>query len=332
MNETITLKTLAQKRRYAGVMLTYQCTIACRHCLFACRPQNPNVVMSVEDTVNWLRDFSQLDRVVHLSGGEPFMFYPTLIEASRRAGELGVPAHMIETNASWAVSDEIVEKRFLELKETGILGMYFSCDPYHQEFVPIKRLRRAVTIALEIFGEDNITAGMNALNDCSDMITITQDEERLRAHVRAGGARMVGRAFFALAQYLDERPIAALANDGMWGGNSRTENCASAFDPENMWEIHADAYGNIQTNCGVILGNKSKMPTTEILSSEYLQRHPIVSILATEGPTGLIPLAQPKGYQPREKYVQKCAMCFELRNFLRPHYPEYLGPAEIYVD
>ena len=33
------------ERKVAAILLTYRCTISCRHCLFACRRARPDVVM-----------------------------------------------------------------------------------------------------------------------------------------------------------------------------------------------------------------------------------------------------------------------------------------------
>ena len=54
----------------AGLILTYRCSIACRHCLFCCGPDLPDVAMTVDDAVRTILDFHELDRVVHVAGGE----------------------------------------------------------------------------------------------------------------------------------------------------------------------------------------------------------------------------------------------------------------------
>jgi len=336
MSDPTTLKKLLEKPYLAGVMLSYRCTIACRHCLFACKPGNPNAVMSVSDAVTCTVEFSKLNRIVHLSGGEPFMFYDVLLSAARESSKRGFPPHMVQTNCSWCSSDEMVERRFGELRDIGMLGMYFSADPYHQEFVPAERVRRAIRIATDIFGADNIVgSGSAVLKNPDELEGIARDEGRLGERVRSVPPRMVGRAFFALSQYLDERPIPQLVRDRIWGAQWGTENCAIDFDPDTMMEVHGDPYGNLQTNCGVILGNIRDADISEVMTKDYILRHPIAGILATEGPEGpfsLLKLAEEKGYRRREGYAQKCAMCFEVRSFLRPHYPQFFGPAEIYED
>ena len=71
MNEPRTLKKLLEKPYLAGVMLSYKCTIACKHCLFACRPGNPDAVMSVANAALYIEEFSKLGRIVQLGQAPP---------------------------------------------------------------------------------------------------------------------------------------------------------------------------------------------------------------------------------------------------------------------
>ncbi len=335
MNEPRTLKKLLEKPYLAGVMLSYRCTIACKHCLFACKPGNPDAVMSVEDAALYIEEFSKMNRVVHLSGGEPFMFYDVLFESAKLSSKRGYPPHMIQTNCSWGTTDEVGAERFRALRDIGMLGMYFSADPYHQAFVPAENVLRAIRIATDVFGPDNIVGSGHAVfKNPDELESLTKDPERLEAHVRSAPPRLVGRAFFALAEYVDKRPVPDLAKDRIWGPHWGPESCAVDFDPATMMEVHGDPYGNLQTNCGVILGNIRDNAVSEVMTKDYIMNHPIGGILAdgAEGPFKLLEMAEEKGYQRRETYPQKCALCFEARRFLRPHYPQYFGPAEIYED
>jgi hypothetical protein len=59
--------------------------------------------------------------------------------------------------------------------------------------------------------------------------------------------------------------------------------------------------------------------------------NPLVGLLAAEGPFGLADLARREhGFQVPLRAASKCALCYEVRKFLRPHYPHILGPAEVY--
>jgi len=317
------LTELMRKRRYAGIILTYKCSAACRHCCFACSPKKPHAFMSKDDAVEYLREFWKLDRVIHIAGGEPFIFYERLLEIVQEANRLGVPPHFVETNASWCVSDELTEKRFRELKNAGLLGMYISADIYHQEFVSPDRVRRGIRIAREIFGAENVAAA-SADSDFEALADISKDEEKFRERVSAGPPVLVGSAARTLAHYLDERPIQELDLQRPWG----TYNPSWGFN----WEIHVDQYGNVQTNCGVVLFNAKKVPlASSFLNEKFREDNPIAKVLCEEGVGGLLKLAEERGYQRKNGYCQKCYLCFELRSFLRPYFPEFLAPDEIYT-
>ena len=74
--DTEGLRAAVNPKRFnvAGIILTYQCTAACRHCLFACGPGRPAVVMAAEDCLEYLRAYQRFPRVVHIAGGECFLF------------------------------------------------------------------------------------------------------------------------------------------------------------------------------------------------------------------------------------------------------------------
>jgi len=305
----------------AGIIFTYQCTIACRHCLFACRPERPHLVMPQADCLEYLRAFDHFPRVVHIAGGECFIFYDQMLALCREAHRQGIAPHFVESNSSWCTSDEIVERRFAELRDAGIQGMLLSCDPYHQEFVPAERVQRSYRIAVEMFGERNVMANADAIARADQLEGITRDEQQLRDHVRqAPPGWMAGNASKYLAKYLDKKPVEAFAD----------VRCPDQFDLETTWEFHFDPYGNLQTNCGVALGNARRTPPLELLDQRRIAANPVVKVLAESGPVGLMELAMGKGFVPRDGYVQKCELCYHVRTFLRPHFPDILCPDEIY--
>jgi len=307
--------------RVAGIIWTYQCTIACRHCLFACRPERPHVVMAKEDCLEYLRAFHRMPRVIHMAGGECMVFYDEMLELCREAQREGVPPHFVETNSSWCTSDALVRERFTELREAGIFGVLLSCDPYHQEFVPAERVRRSFRIAVEVFGEENVLGSSPDEARGAELERLTQDEAALRAHVRQHPPGwMTGNAYTHLAKYLDRRPLEAFEH----------ERCADRFDIETTWEFHFDPYGNLQTNCGIVLGNARRTPPLELLTQESISANPIVRVAVEAGPVGLMRMAMERGLTPREGYATKCELCYHARLHLRPHFADVLCPDEVY--
>jgi hypothetical protein len=314
----------------ASLLFTYRCTIACKHCLFNCSPKQPDVCVTLKDGVEFLRQLRATDRVIHIAGGEPMMYYKQMLAICRMAKKDGAAPHFFETNASWCVNDDVTRRRYEELKDAGIIGVYISADPYHQAFVSPQRRLRAFKWAVEIFGRENVAAGDLSLEQLSELRQIGRDESRLEEYSRNHPPRLLGRAGEMLAHFCPNRTIEELAGDGLWRDGSKDGSCQSEFDPQQMWEIHIDPYANIQTCCGIIVGNLKEKPLLEWMELGFHTDNELVRMVYERGPYAYLELAKERGFQPKRGYPQKCNLCWEVRKFLRPYFPNTFGPAEVY--
>lgn len=257
------------------------------------------------------------------------MFYPQLLEICREAYQEGIPPHFIETNASFAVDDQATRDWLLELKDAGVQGLLISADPYHQQFCPPDRYLRCYCTAVEVFGNRNVAAANLSIDQLGELRDIGRDPVRLMEFTCAHPPMLVGRAGDALSACFEDKPVDELL-DTMWHGGAGHIDCRQEFDPETMWEIHIDPYGNIQTCCGIIVGNAKETPLPDLMLTGFLGRSPIVDAVYHGGPKALLDLAIRHGYAPRSGYPQKCGLCWETRLFLRQFHPEALGPDEVY--
>lgn len=318
-------------KHVASLLLSYRCTIACHHCLFNCSPKRPDVCVSVEDGVEFLRQLRQTDRVIHIAGGEAMMYYDDMLAICRAAQAISAAPHFFETNASWCVDEGVTRSRYQKLKDVGLLGVLISADPYHQAFVSPERRWRAFQWAVETFGRENVAAGDFSLEQLYEFRRIGRDEGRLADYSRAHPPRFVGRAGEVLACFSPDRPPEDLVNDALWHGGPAGASCRSELDPDEMWEIHIDPYGHIQTCCGIIVGNAHKKPLLEWMIRGFHTENELVNMAYQHGPYAYLDLAKRYGYQPRDGYAQKCHLCWEVRKFLRPYFLETFGPAEVYA-
>ena len=317
-------------KHVASLLFTYRCTIACKHCLFNCSPWQPDVCVGLLDGVEFLRQLRATDRVIHIAGGEAMMYYRQMLAICRAANEEGRAPHFFETNASWCKDDDVTRTRFEELKKAGVLGVLISADPYHQVFVPPESRHRAYKWAVEIFGSENVAASDLSLEQLSELRDIGHDYEQLGEYCRNHAPRLIGRAGEALAGFFDEKPLESLAADPLWHGAHADRSCRSEFESDEMWEIHIDPYGNIQTCCGIIVGDAHQKPLIEWMERGFHAYDELVRMAYERGPYAYLKLAIQHGYQPRDAYPQKCGLCWEVRKFLRPHFPGTFGPQEIY--
>ncbi len=202
--------------------------------------------------------------------------------------------------------DDLTRKRYDELRDAGAKVVLISCAPYHPASVPPRSLQRAQRIALEVFGHGNVIAGASSLAELERMVEIGRSKTLLREYTKEHPPRLVGRTGRELARFLPDRPIKDLRSNELWhDGTSCDESCRSEFDPQEMWEIHIDPYGNIQTCCGIVIGNAHQTPLPDLMKTEFTCND-LVRIVDEEGPFGLLRLAVKLGYDPKDGYPQKC--------------------------
>ncbi len=101
--------------RHGGIMANYQCTAACRHCLYACSPERTGGYITedmAKEVCGLLREGGC--RSVHIGGGEPFLDFDGLLALVEAATGAGISVEYIETNAYWATDQPLVERRLRE--------------------------------------------------------------------------------------------------------------------------------------------------------------------------------------------------------------------------
>lgn len=326
------MKAAGQRYGVAGLIFTYRCSIACRHCLFACSAEKPDVAMMGGQCADALAMLHETNRVVHAAGGEAMIYWEQLAEGLALAHEEGNAPHFIETNCSFAVNEQIVRERLEFLASHGVLGLLASADPFHQEWVPPERFILVRRLAREIFGEERFWGPRESDEQIMDLPSVLQDEERLREYVNRREIVMVGRAFRELPQYREHfSPRDDRVPRMGHRGPRKDTSCLDEFRAETIWEFHIDPYGNIQTNCGMILGNVAETTPAEVLARGPENANEFTRIVCESGPLGLAELATREyGFVWPESISQDCELCFLARRHLRQFHPDVFGPAEVY--
>jgi len=249
--------------------------------------------MSLEDVRHFLDEAKGTITSIAVEGGEPFLYPETLVEVVRECAARGYGVGAL-SNGFWATSDEAARALLRPLVEAGLTSLSISTDEYHTAYVPAERAERALRIAEEL--------GLKA----GKMVTPFE-----RVMFR-------GRAAKRLAHLKTER--------ASWEsfGRCTREPLASPR------RVHLDLYGFLHLCQGIVVGNMKERPLAEIIASFEPESHPIVGRLLEGGPTALARLAQAHGFQPEATYADECHLCYAAREFLRPLFPEALGPDEMY--
>lgn len=314
--------------RSAGLLLTYKCNCACEFCYYNCSPEKAGL-MPVDTAVNAWRSLESLageNAKVHLTGGEPFLYWERLIEILERARKEGLGGcDMVETNAFWAVNDEIAAQRVKILDDLNVRRLKISTDPFHQEYVDVELVRRLTGVARRILGQARVLVRWEKYLDAPSQ-THAQDHdlrnERFIQAMRDYHCRFTGRAAEKLAGLNNGEPTEAIL----------AAKCRSDF--LGAKGVHIDPYGNVfsGTCSGIILGNINDLPLEDIWKRFAPDRDAFIETLFNRGPAGLLEKAVELGYRKMPGYATKCHLCTSVRSFLLEKGLEdrTVGPKECY--
>ena len=316
-----------------GIMLSYHCSCACRHCLYRCSPKRANEWITLEMAA---RIFEALGREprppsLHLAGGEPTLRMDLLVGIVQLAAKYRVRLSYVETNASGCTDDASTLRDMRRLRDAGLPAILVSADMFHNEFVPFARTRRCVEAARKVFGAGNTIVYLPHLYDMLERLpeerTHTLDEfcrfagieDRPQALLDFYGVIPGGRAVKALRRCYLPRPAEAFKGESCRGELLSTHH------------FHIDPSGHLFTGlcAGIVVG------TVDNFHPAITARcFPVFCRACEEGPYGLMRLAvEEHGFRPREDgYVSKCDLCLDVRGSLEAtgHYPE-LRPATFYA-
>lgn len=317
--------------RSAGLLLTYKCNAACEFCYYHCSPQKGGL-MPVEICLAAWRSLKTLAgdaAKIHLTGGEPFLYWEHLIEILEAGKGQGLgPIDLVETNGFWAVNDPLVTERLETLLALGVRRLKISVDPFHQEYVDVESVQRLARLALRAFGPDRVLVRWEKyLTDFGLRIVDYGLIERDRVYIEAYRDypfRFAGRAAGHVADLLASKPAEAFAGVNCMGGFLGAKG------------LHIDPFGNVfsGTCSGIIVGNIQQTPLDQMWKTFQPREKEFIGILCEKGPLGLLEEAKSHGYEELPAYAGKCHLCTHIRQFLlgKGVYPSVIGPADCYAS
>jgi len=289
--------------------LSYKCDSECDHCFVYSGPQAKGT-FTLDQIKRAFNELAKIETIewIYFEGGEPFLFYPLMLEGIRVAHEMGFKSGIV-TNAYWATSEGDAELWLKPFRDLGVSDISISDDEFHYEDKETSPAKHALDAAKRL--------DMPFSSICLDKSTVEEgvDKEHVKGRpVITGGAVFRGRAVEKLTEGLPRRP---------W---EEFTECPYE-DLRNPERVHLDAYGNVHLCQGLSMGNMWDVPLSKIAKQYDADSHPICRPLINGGPALLA-----KEYDvPHEaEYVDACHMCYLVRRALIDRFPQYLAPRPVY--
>jgi hypothetical protein len=232
-------------------LLTYTCTYQCDHCFLHCGP-DASGTFTLEQLRAVFQEIQKIGTIgmVYFEGGEPFLYYPLMLEGLRMARSLGLESGIV-TNAYWASAQEDAALWLEPIRALAVSDLSISDDEFHQGNQPDNpaKLAQAAAVSLGI--------------PCNTICTAIGE-----------GVRFRGRAAEKLTSGLPTRPGCEFT-------------ACPHEDLEDPERVHLDSSGNVHLCQGLSMGNFWKTPLSTLVRSYDARTHPICGPLVAGGPAQL---------------------------------------------
>lgn len=281
--------------------VTLRCNLRCKHCIMSADAQG----LDMDPVVlrGWLEEAAQIKRIkaVCFTGGEPFLVYNTLKEASSLAHDLGFKVSMV-TNGYWATSMPRAMELLKGLSHLDLMTISF--DRYHLEFLSLETLKTAIRAGQEAGIHTDIRVSFlddeeKDMDEAARLLEGALDREKITAQpiMRAGRA----------ASELDREKFHSFELD---------IPCVNASRPL----VHPD--GAMHVCCGpaytlpydnpLWLGNARQTSLTQV--AEEAQYNLALQIIRSQGPYHLWKMVRGDDLEDLKRYdtTNLCSFCMSI--------------------
>ena len=286
------------------LLLTYKCVFECDHCFVWSGP-NRRETMSLEMIRLLLEQARETEEIksIYFEGGEPFLYYPILLEGVKLAASQGFKTGIV-SNAYWASNPEDAATWLRPL--AGLLSDLTVSDDVHHSgekkyLNPTFAAQAAASLKIP-FGRLSVASVSKPGGDSAAEDGSTLMYRGRAAKILAPAAQAYPAAQFTVCPYED------------------------LVDPGRL---HLDPLGNVFICQGISLGNVFKTPLKSIFRDYSPEANPILGPLLRGGP---FELARHYDAAADGQYADACHLCYETRKSLAHKYPEILTPPGVYGE
>jgi MoaA/NifB/PqqE/SkfB family radical SAM enzyme len=297
-------------------IVTYLCNSKCGHCQLGEEEKGKMFPSHVDKdkAIEIVRKVGQAyaPKSIMTFGGEPLLYPEIVCAIHQQAKKVGIAIREIITNGFWSTKAERIQEIAQNLAKSGVKEVSISVDGFHQEFIPLKTVKKTANSL--------IAAGIEPVswNPCWVVSkdhdnkhnrrtkTILQKLRNLQVEESEGNrVQPKGRACSSLAEYLPPRTSVP---KGKCGEMPYTE----ALDSVKTISVEPD--GRVAICENFYIGNAFESDIIDILENYDPFRIPEAKSLLEKGMDGLTKWAKNRGVEPRpEGYYNICHMCTDLR-------------------
>jgi len=262
--------------------------------------------MAMDDIRFYLSQAHSLDTVrwIYFEGGEPFLYYATLVQGVRTAAEMGFQVGVV-SNAYWAISQEDAIA-YLKPFQGLVADLSVSSDLYHYNEKQSRQVKNALAAAERL----EIPIGVLTI----DPPEADSSESSGQIPIGDSGVMYRGRAVEELAPRVPGQPWEAFT-------------ACPHEDLRDPGRLHLDPLGNLHICQGISLGNLHETSLAEICARYDPEAHPVCAPLLAGGPAELV---RRYDLPHQELYADACHLCYSARSALRVRFPEILRPDQMY--
>ena len=288
------------------LLLTYSCNFECDHCFVWGSPWQSGVftLQQIRFVLHAAQETGTIEWI-YFEGGEPFLYYPILLEAVKLAGEMGFKVGIV-SNAYWATSDEDA-LHWLAPFAGLIQDLTASSDLFHYNEKLSAQVRRASAAAQQL----DIPSGVISIARPGDTGCLTGSGQ-----LPEGESQVMYRGRAA-------EKLSPLAQKHPW---KEFTHCPHE-DLLEPGRVHLDPLGYLHVCQGIVMGNLFQTPLKEICGSYNPKSHPILGPLLDNGPVGLV---ERYTIPHQDAYADACQLCYQVRCSLRSQFPNWLTPDQMY--
>lgn len=281
-----------------GILLTSRCNISCRHCCNDSHPGNSEAA-SFERIARLIDEAAEIQsiREIGISGGEPFLYARLLKEVVGYARRSGYTAS-VTTNGFWGGSAG-AGRLLGELREAGLGAVHISTSPFHQEFLPLRRVLGAAKAAL--------AAGLKVT---INIVSTSADAVR---DVRGALSEIEGEVRFVVMPCLPAGRAAAMVERREFPAGSAwpAGNCRAHFS-----KLAVDLSGDVYPCCSpggftepLRMGNARNSSLGAIL--EGSRQNKLLAVLESVGPGFFLPFLRERDAASEipERFSDQCHLC-----------------------